>query len=127
MIFHQAAFLFIVRKILKRSSLPLLVIFWAYTWHAYAIGAVGQKDPFPEPQKSGFQQHSSQGKLLSTIHNKVQFKRRPFITKGDVVLADPFLLDEPLSVIEYSIRLKVFAFQCPSEINYFLRAPPSLI
>ncbi len=116
-----------MRKLLKKFSVPILIIFWSYTWHAYAVGSLDRKDLSPETPRTILKQDPTEVHALIKIQNKTQFKRRPFIAKGDVIILKPFELGGTYSSGERSIPVESFVFCTPSEQTHLLRSPPALI
>lgn len=117
---------FIFKEALKKFSIPLILMFWCYTWHAYAVGAVRFNDLTGEISKTVLKQDLSQAKSLSKTQNKTQFKRRPFIDKLDLIHFESIGTNREKSPARNLIFPKTFLFSSAAYHPHSLRAPPIL-
>ncbi|HTL71324.1 MAG TPA: hypothetical protein VL404_08555 [Candidatus Eisenbacteria bacterium] len=114
---------FILKKHSKKFSTPLLIAFWCYTWYAYSVGAVGQKAYSTETPNTVFKQDSSKFQNFSNI-SEAQFKRRPFIAKGDAIDFKPLEAEVAFSFSRHEAPTRTFLFHTPSILSNHLRSPP---
>jgi hypothetical protein len=113
------------QNFLKPSTILLLIAFWGFTWHSYALGAFerAQQDRRENRQNLLIQKDSNTS--IAGFKAPLKFKRRPFIVKADMVLAKPSLATErilPAGFVrpfkENPVASHLFHFQP-------LRAPPT--
>lgn len=107
---------------MKRFFVPVAFAFWAFTWHAYALNAL--------PVLSGPQEEASgavlksQSSDLAKVQNKKQFKRRPFITKGDMLVLDVRRFDSSFSPSTHAFPLPNSFVRMTPAPSGLLRSPP---